>query len=276
MPKVAFMSMDVESYFDTLCLKNKKIDRNPKYNCAIDIQKYVHFLNKHHIKGTFFVVADFIKDCKEYLLEAIKDGHEIGLHCLHHQSYKKTSKEDFRKDIIEAIDIVKKELGVTPVGFRFPCFKPREELLDVLKELGFIYDSSVVKPSKKKYKQVQGFVYDRGDLVEFAPNIFDFPLKKVLLSGGGYCRFLEGKQLDSVLHKHINKNDSFLVYFHPFEIHEGYLPVPWNILAAQKRYLRKNRDKYLNFLDELIAYLKDHGYEFSNMKEYANNYFNNK
>ena len=78
------MSMDVESYFDTLCLQNKNIDRDPKYNCAQDIQKYVHFLNKHNIHGTFFVVADFIKDCKEYLLEAIKDGQHKG-GCEHHQ-----------------------------------------------------------------------------------------------------------------------------------------------------------------------------------------------
>ena len=49
MSKIAFMSMDVESYFDTICLKGKNIDRSPKYNCAADIQKYVHFLNKHKV-----------------------------------------------------------------------------------------------------------------------------------------------------------------------------------------------------------------------------------
>ena len=271
MKKAAFMSMDVESYFDTLCLKNKKIDRDPKYNCAIDVQRYVHFLNKHHIHGTFFVVADFIKDCKQYLLEAIKDGHEIGLHCLHHESYKHMKVDEFRKDISDAIEIVKKELGVTPVGFRFPCFEPRKELLHVLKELGFKYDSSVVKPDKS-YEKVQGFVYKKDGIVEFAPNIIDFPFKKVLISGGGYCRFLQGKQLDKKIHDHIQNHDSFLVYFHPFEIHEGYLPVPWNILLAQKRYLRKNRDTYLNYLDSLVEYLKENNYEFYSMKEYMELY----
>ena len=268
MKKIAFMSMDVESYFDTLCLKGKKIDRDPKYNCAQDIQKYVHFLNKHNIHGTFFVVADFIKDCKDYLLEAIKDGHEIGLHCLHHQNYKRMSVDQFKKEIIEAKEIVKKELGVEPIGFRFPCFAPRKELLEALKELGFEYDSSVVKPNKS-YKKIQGFIYEKDGLVEFAPNIIDTPLKKVLISGGGYCRFLMGKGLDKKIHKHIQSNDSFLIYFHPFEIHEGYLPVPWNILLAQKRYLRKNRDMYLDYLDSLVTYLKDNDYEFCSMKEYV-------
>ena len=34
MNKLAFLTMDVESYFDTSCLKNTDIDRDQKYNCA--------------------------------------------------------------------------------------------------------------------------------------------------------------------------------------------------------------------------------------------------
>ena len=271
MSKVAFMSMDVESYFDTSCLKNKKIDRDPKYNCAEEILTYANFLTKHHIKGTFFVTADFISEAKPYLLEAIKQGHEIALHCLHHQSYKHYKKEEFRKVILEAKKIVKDELGVEPVGFRFPRYEYKKELLEVLKEEGFIYDSSVVRPNKS-YKRIKDFVLYKDGLVEFAPNIYKFPFKTVLLSGGGFYRFLKGKAMSKELKKHIAKHDSFMIYFHPFEIHKGYLPVPWNILYVQKKYLRHNRDVYLDSLDKMVTYLKDNGYEFSNMKEFALNY----
>ncbi len=269
MNKVAFMSMDVESYFDTSCLKNKKIDRSSKYNCAEEILNYVNFLNKYNIKGTFFVVADFIKEAKPYLLEAIKSGHEIAVHALHHQSYKKMSKEDFKKEISEAVELIKKELGVTPVGFRFPRFEYRKELFDVLKELGFIYDSSVIKAHKKKYQKIRDFIFYKDGLYEFSPNHLNTPFKTVLVSGGGFYRFLRGKQIISLLKKHVKKHDTFMVYFHPFEIHKGYLPVPWNIFWVQKRYLKHNRDIYLDSLDKIVNYLIDNGYEFSNMKEYA-------
>ena len=86
MEKLAFFSMDVESYFDTSCVKKSGMKVDQQYNCAEDILKYVHFLDKYNIKGTFFVVADFIKYAKPYLLEAIAHGHEIALHCLHHHS----------------------------------------------------------------------------------------------------------------------------------------------------------------------------------------------
>ena len=271
MPKYAFMSMDVESYFDTLCLKNKKIDRDPKYNCAEEILTYANFLTKHHIKGTFFVTADFIPEAKMYLLEVVKQGHEIALHCFHHQSYKRFSKEEFRTQIKEAKKLIEDNLGVEPVGFRFPKCEYSKQLFEVLKEEGFIYDSSVIRPNKS-YKRITDYVSYKNGLVEFSPNIYKFPFKTVVLSGGGFYRFLKGKAMTKELKKHIAKHDTFMVYFHPFEIHKGYLPVPKNIMYVQKKYLTANRDVYLDSLDKLVIYLKENGYEFSSMKEFATKY----
>lgn len=269
MNKLAFLTMDVESYFDTSCLKKTDIEIDQKYNCAEEILTYAKFLEKHNIVGTFFVTVDFIKYSKPYLLEAIKLGHEIALHCLHHQSYKNFTKDEFRKELVEAKRIIKFELGVEPVGFRFPRWEYNKELFDALLEEGFIYDSSVIKPNKS-FKKELGYIYIRNGLYEFAPNIYKFPLKTVLLSGGGFYRFLKGKSLNRVLFKHIKKHDTFMIYFHPFEIHKGYLPVPKKgILKGQRVYLTKNRDTYLDSIEEMINILKDNGYIFSNMKEYA-------
>ena len=61
-----------------------------------------------------------------------------------------------------------------------------------------------------------------------------------------------------------------MIYFHPFEIHKGYLPVPKRgILQVQKKYLTKNRDVYLDSIQKMIEVLKENGYLFSNMKEYV-------
>lgn len=269
MNKLAFLTMDVESYFDTSCLKNTDIDRDQKYNCAEEVLTYAKFLAKNNIKGTFFVTVDFIKYCKEYLLEAIRLGHEIALHCLTHQSYKNFTKDEFKQELVKSKKIIKEELGVEPVGFRFPRWEYKKELFDVLIEEGFIYDSSVIKPNKS-FKKEYGYIYIRNGLYEFAPNIYKFPFKTVLLSGGGFYRFLKGKSMSRVLRKHIKKHDTFMIYFHPFEIHKGYLPVPKRgILNLQKIYLTKNRDVYLESIQKMIELLKDNGYTFSNMKEYV-------
>ena len=47
MNKVAFVSMDVESFYDTGCVKGKKVVVDSKYSCAKEIAKFVDFLEKY-------------------------------------------------------------------------------------------------------------------------------------------------------------------------------------------------------------------------------------
>ena len=54
--------MDVESYFDTSCLKNTDIDRDQKYNCAEEVLTYAKFLSKNDIKGTGADISDAALD----------------------------------------------------------------------------------------------------------------------------------------------------------------------------------------------------------------------
>lgn len=268
MSKVAFFTMDTESYYDTSCIKKRYLPEDSDFNCAIDVKRYVDFLQENSIKSTLFLSVSYIKDCNEYLLEAIKNGHEIGLHCLEHESYKKWSVEDFEKMIVESIEIIKKELGVTPVGFRFPCYEYRLELIDVLKKYGFIYDSSVLKPNKE-FKKEQDIIFYRNGLYEFVPSSKIILGKRVVYSGGGYCRVLPEWFMLWMVKKHIRKSDSFLIYIHPFEIHEGYLPMPKGLNFFQKMFINRHRDRYLSFIQKAIDYMKENGYEFSNMKEYS-------
>lgn len=269
MDKVAFLSMDVESYFDTSSIRELDFEKDSRYNCASEILTFIKLLDKHQIKATFFVTASFIKEAKPYLLEAIKKGHEIALHCLKHHSYKNHSKEGFRKEIIEAKKMVIDELGVEPVGFRFPRFEYQDKFFEVLKEEGFIYDSSVTR-MKKPYSQYLDGVYLKNGLFEFSPITWRSPLRMVKLSAGSFSRFMMNSSKINSQYKYIDKHNYFLLYFHPFEIHQGYLPIPEKGLnKIQKQYLLVNRDHLYNHIETLIHRLKYNGYRFSTMKEYC-------
>ena len=269
MNKVAFLTMDVESYFDTSSIRDIDFPKDPKYCCAEEISSFLSLLDKYQIKATFFVTASFIKEAKPYLLEAIKKGHEIALHCLEHHSYKKHSKEEFKKEIQEAKKILLKELGVEPVGFRFPKFQYRDEFFLILKEEGFIYDSSVTK-MKKPYTQYQDNVYFKNGLYEFSPVTWRAPLKIVKISAGSFSRFMMNTSKINSQYKYIDNHNSFVFYFHPFEIHKGELPIPKKGLnKIQKRYLTVNREHLYNHIEYLIKRLLDNGYSFSSMKDYC-------
>ena len=263
MSKTAFMTMDVESYYDTMCLKGTDVVVDDKFNCAEQIDKYLSLLDKYNIKATFFVAISFLHKCKNFLLKAIENGHEIALHCYEHEILKDLSKEEFDLLIKKSKETLIKELGVEPVGYRFPCFEYKDELLEVLKENGFIYNSSLSLKEGKIFK-----VNEFYEVPLIHRHLFG---KKILLSGGAYGRILPRKTYLKWVKKNIIKHDYFIFYFHPFEIYEGELPLPSQANFKIKHYINIGRSDYLNRIEEVIHFLLENGYQFSTIKGYLEN-----
>ena len=263
MAKIAFMTMDVESYYDTMCLKGTDVVVDDRFSCAEQIDKYLSLLDKYNIKATFFVTVSFLPLCKNFLLKAINNGHEIALHCYEHEILKDLPKEEFDAFIKKSKEILKQELGVEPVGYRFPCFEYKDQLLDVLKDNGFIYNSSM--------SMREGNVFNVNGLYEI-PLIHKYIFsKKILLSGGGYGRVLPRKIYLKWVKKYISKHDYYIVYFHPFEIYEGELPLPSKTNVNVKAFINNGRSDYLNRIEEIIHFLIENGYQFSTIKGYLEN-----
>ena len=257
--KQAFMTMDVESYYDTMSLKNTDIVVDEHFNCADQIDRFLDLLEKENIKATFFVTISFLPKCKDFLLKAIKQGHEIALHCFEHEIIKDISSKDFGLLIKKSKEVLKEELGTEPVGYRFPCFEYRDELLEVLKENGFIYNSS----SSLK----DGEIYQLNGLYE-VPLIEKYFLgRKILISGGGYGRAFPRKKYLSWVKKYISTHNYYIFYFHPFEIYEGELPLPSKTSGKLQYFINHGRKEYLNIITEIIYFLKENDYQFSTIKD---------
>lgn len=254
--------MDMESFFDSGCMKNNNITPDEKYDCALQVEKFIEYLDSINVKTTIFVAVSFLPRCKDILLKAIKNGHEIALHCLEHKDVRKISVEQFEAELVEAKETIKKELGVEPVGFRFPCFKYTDEYMEVLKKHGFLYDSSATsRELRNKITVDKGFY-------EFSPNIYKFLLFfRINLSGGGYLRLMPKWTYSHKLNKCIGQ-DYYLLYLHPFEIYEGEFPKYKELNIFQRMYISRGRKQYLSLISQLIARLKSEGYEFFTMKEY--------
>ena len=262
MSKNAFITMDMESFFDSGCMKRNNISPDEEFDCAQEVERFINYLDSKNIKATFFVAVSFISRCKETLLKAIKNGHEIAIHCLEHKDVRTMSVEQFENELVEAKRIVKKELGVEPVGFRFPCFKYKDEYMEVVKRQGFIYDSSATS------KELRGKITVNKGFYEFSPNIYKFLLFfRINLSGGGYLRLMPRWSYSHKLNKCI-KGDYYLIYLHPFEIYEGSFPKYKKLNIFERMYINRGRAKYLSLISDLIDRLKNEGYEFFTLKDY--------
>ena len=263
MSKIAFMTMDVESYYDTMCLKNTDVVVDDKFSCADQIDRYLSLLDKYNIKATFFVTVSFLPLCKDFLLKAIEKGHEIALHCYEHEIMKNLLKEEFDALIKKSKEIIKQELGVEPIGYRFPCFEYKKELLNVLKDNGFIYNSSFSMKDAKIFKE--------NELYEIPLIHRHFLGKKIMLSGGGYGRAFKRETFLKWVNKYVSRHDYFIFYFHPFEIYEGELPLPSKTNFNMRYFINHGREDYLSRIEQVIHFLKENDYQFYTIKEYLQN-----
>jgi len=92
----------------------------------------IPLLDKYGVKGTFYLIPDAMLKRLEGWKKAVSNGHEIGNHSLTHPC---TGNFDWSRDnalenyTVNAISnnldsankIIKRELGVVPVSFAFPC-----------------------------------------------------------------------------------------------------------------------------------------------------------
>lgn len=264
--KVAFVTMDVESFYDTSCIKDKGIQGN--VTCAEQVDEFLSFLNEYNIKATLFVTVDFIKECKDALLRAIRDGHEIALHALVHETPKNYSADYFEECIARAKAIIFQELGVVVKGYRAPCFGIDEAKLEVLKKQGFVYDSSAHNQRTPygggrlnvgKFRKLNDSVYRDGSLFEVRPTT---------LSGGGYIRLLPWWMTKRRLDRCFKRVDSYVFYTHPFEIYQGQFPQMRGLSAVERMFVNRGRKDYLRKIRYIFEQLQLNGFAFTTVSDY--------
>ncbi|MGN1104066.1 MAG: polysaccharide deacetylase family protein [Candidatus Coproplasma sp.] len=276
MRKIAFMSIDVESYLDTRCLVDADYAPPDCPQCEQSVEDFAQLLNKYSVKGTFFVVGSFLDRCEARLKNAVADGHEIALHGLRHVSPLTLSYGQFVEETAAAKREVEERLGTKIIGYRAPCFGINDSIVNALQGLGFKYDSSnldfslAIKSGNidlSDYKKLNGVAYKKGGFYEFSPCSSTYFRKPIPVSGGGYLRLLPF--VSRSFNRYVKNTDAYLFYVHPFEIYKGKLPYPKSLAFYDKLYIKCRRQDYLERIEKLIKTLIADGFEFMTFKEFV-------
>lgn len=85
-------------------------------------------LEKHGLRGTFFIVINWIGKGKKLTWDQVKSlaerGHEIGSHSMSHGNLVTLSTKgdlvNLEKEIVDPIGIIKEKIGLAPVTFAYP------------------------------------------------------------------------------------------------------------------------------------------------------------
>lgn len=115
-----------------------------QYGARAAIPRIRALLARHDIRASFFVpavVAMLHPDEQRGLAE---EGHEIGIHGWIHELNSKLEKVDERDLQMRAADTLESITGRRPVGIRTPSWDFSPNTLAISREMGLLYDSSLM------------------------------------------------------------------------------------------------------------------------------------
>jgi len=115
-----------------------------QYGNRVGIPRILQVLREANVPATFFVPAVVALLYPEEQQQVIAEGHEVGLHGWIHELNTKVPAEDERDLHFRAADVLEKVTGIRPVGMRTPSWDFSAVTLKIQRELGLLYDSSLM------------------------------------------------------------------------------------------------------------------------------------
>ena len=270
--------MDVEAFRDISCLKKKPRVEYDAFRIEHEIGRYLELLDKYNIKCTLFVLCSALEHAKEFLLSAVKGGHEIALHGLTHEIPSSLDKDALKAQFTAGKKLLEDELGTEVVGYRAPCFAVTNEVIDALTELGFKYDSSYldIKLSYTRsgadfggYDRVCDGIYKKNGFYEIPPCKTKAFFGQMSVSGGGYIRLVPKTFLKRHVGKFIDTSDYYVFYCHPSDMFTESPPKLRGLSPKDRFFVEAGRKSFLSRTEDIIKMLIEKNYTFSTMRDFV-------
>jgi len=115
-----------------------------QYGSRVGVPRILELLQRTQIPASFFVPAVSALLYPDEQRRIIAEGHEIGLHGWIHELNSILPEKDERELHLRASDTLAKVTGVRPVGMRTPSWDFSPATLSIQREMGLLYDSSLM------------------------------------------------------------------------------------------------------------------------------------
>lgn len=115
-----------------------------EFGSRVAVPKILQLLDKYDAKATFFVPAVVAMLHPEEQRAVADHGHEIGIHSWIHELNSALPPENERDLQMRAADKLEEISGQRPVGVRTPSWDFSKHTLAITREMGLIYDSSLM------------------------------------------------------------------------------------------------------------------------------------
>jgi peptidoglycan/xylan/chitin deacetylase (PgdA/CDA1 family) len=142
------VSLSFDADHETIPLRDS--DQSPmrisqgQYGNRQGVPRIRALLRKHGVKASFFYPAVSALLHPREVKEVADEGHEIGIHSWIHEANTKLPPGVERDLTLRAADVLEKVSGRRPVGIRTASWDFSVDTLPIIRELGLLYDSSLM------------------------------------------------------------------------------------------------------------------------------------
>lgn len=244
------LTVDVEDYFHVAALA-PSIHRDSwtsrESRVVGNTHKLLAIFDQFDVRGTFFVLGWVAEQYPQLVRDIAARGHEIACHGFSHRLVYEQSPEEFREETIRAKNLLEDTTGSAVLGYRAASYSiVRESLwaLDILAELGFVYDSSIFPVHHDRYGIPDAERIPHRLTTPNGKSIVEWPLAtarilgiRLPVAGGGYFRllpyWLSRWGLVSINRRELRP---FAFYLHPWEIDPAQPRVSASWLSRVRHY----------------------------------------
>jgi len=228
------LSIDLEDWYYPELLR-KHLDTNDiQVRIEESTRPILKLLDKYHAHATFFILGEVARKNPEFVRNIYDSGHEIGSHGMSHKPLWELDRASFSEELDDFKEIIKISIkdDIKIKGYRAPSFSldnSTKWALEVLKEKGYLYDSSIF-PARNKLYGLNGAPLEiykpsvvnlksndpESNFLEFPLTVYDLFGFRVPVAGGFYFRVMPFFLFSNFL-KRINRSRPFIFYLHPWE-----------------------------------------------------------
>ncbi len=222
------LSIDLEDWYQGLTSTGRRPEKWPSFESRVveNTRRLLEILAEHKAKGTFFVLGAVADDFPELIAQIQEAGHEIGVHGYYHRGISQLTRDEFATEIDRTVTALKRIIDEPVIGFRAPYASINGEslwALNVLKERGFQYDSSIFPTKNMLYGLYSAprFPYSpiTGDsFVEFPLSTVSIMGVKIPIAGGFYLRTLPYWFIRWGMKRIHGEGQPAIMYVHPWEL----------------------------------------------------------
>jgi peptidoglycan/xylan/chitin deacetylase (PgdA/CDA1 family) len=235
------VSLSFDADHETIPLRDA--DESPmrisqgQYGSRAAMPRIRRMLDRHGVRASFFYPAVSALLHPQEVRALADEGHEIGIHSWIHEANTTVPAEAERELNLRAADTLERISGRRPVGMRTASWDFSSATLDIIRELGLLYDSSLMADDDP-YE-----LMDRGEatgVVELPPEwIRDDAVYFNMLRFSGLRPYTSPSAVEEIFMAEFEgayeENGLFLLTMHPHIIgHRSRLPLLDRLVAHMK------------------------------------------